>query len=357
MISTPDRKRAISLIDEAVEAGARLKMACRTMGITKKTYKRWTDQRTPLDDRRPEADRPSPANKLTEEEEQKIIATMNSDEFKSSSPHYVIPTLLDRGIYIASESTYYRVLKKHKQQNHRGRSKKPENKPLATHSADGPNQVWMWDISWLPGPVKGLFFYLYLVTDLFSRKIVAWEVHLEESSEHAARMIRRASLKENLALNRKPLVLHSDNGSPMKGAALLDTLQRLGIVPSRSRPRVSNDNAYAEAIFRTIKYRPNYPFKGFATLSDARTWCQDLVTWYNHTHKHSGIKYLTPHQRHEGLGKEILAKRDAIYIAAKAAHPERWSGGTRDWSIEETVYLNPVNQTEIDDSTENSSAG
>src|SRR5690606_5947009 len=134
--------------------------------------------------------------------------------------------------------------------------RRPCPRPISTHCATGPNQVWVWDITWLPGPVRGIYFYLYLIMDLFSRKIVGWEIWPEESAENASALIRRAIMSEGIVPSVQPLVLHSDNGSPMKAASLLETLNRLGIIPSKSRPRVSNDNAYAEAVFRTCKYRP-----------------------------------------------------------------------------------------------------
>lgn len=271
MISASDRKRAILLIKEAVASGAREKPACMELGISQRTLQRWRSELTPLEDQRPLAKRPAPKNKLTEEEKQAIISTVNQPEFRSLPPSQIVPRLADLGIYIASESTFYRILREKNMQHHRGRSKKPSVKPLSTHRANAPNQVWMWDITWLPGPAKGIYFYLYLILDLFSRKIVAWDIWLEESSENASILVRRAILSEQPKVSAKPLVLHSDNGSPMKGSSLLETLYQLGISPSRNRPRVSNDNPYAESIFRTCKYHPSYPSKGFVDLTQART--------------------------------------------------------------------------------------
>ena len=167
------------------------------------------------------------------------------------------------------------------------------------------------------------------------------EVWPEESAEHAGELIKRACLAQG-RLTTTPLVLHSDNGSPMKGATMLETLYALGITPSNSRPRVSNDNPYSESLFKTLKYRPNYQPKGFASIEEAREWCQLFVNWYRYKHHHSGIKFLTPASRHEGKDYEILEKRHAVYESAKAEHPERWNGrATRDWSNITVVYLNP----------------
>jgi putative transposase len=257
-------------------------------------------------------------------------------------PCEIVPTLADEGTYIASESTFYRILREEKMQNHRGRYQKPRKyaKPTS-YCATASNQVWTWDITYLNGPVKGLFYYLYLIVDLFSRDIVGWEVWEEESAFHASELIRRACLAQG-RLTTQPLVLHSDNGSPMKGATMLETLYALGITPSNSRPRVSNDNPYSESIFKTLKYRPNYQPKGFENIDKARRWCKRFVQWYRYEHHHSGIKFLKPAERHSGKSAEILANRTEVYQAARLAHPERWNGrATRDWNDINEVYLNP----------------
>lgn len=345
LISASDRKVAIKLIEEATKSGARENKACAELGISQRTLQRWRSEATPLEDQRPCAKRPVPPNKLSDEEAQAIISVANQPDFQSLPPSQIVPILADKGIYLASESTFYRVLRNHNMQHHRGRSKSPSSRPISTHRATGPNQVWMWDISWLPGPAKGIYYYLYLILDLYSRKIIAWDIWLEESAENASVLVRRGVLSEQHTASLKPLVLHSDNGSPMKGASLLETLYQLGITPSRSRPRVSNDNPYAESIFKTCKYRPNYPSGGFKDLTQARTWVLAFVKWYNYEHQHSSLKFVTPHQRHSGMDQIILEKRRQLYEKAKAAHPERWSGEIRDWSLSNEVWLNPDRST------------
>ena len=266
---------------------------------------------------------------------------MHSEEYADLPPSQIVPILADKGKYIASESSYYRVLREANEMKHRGLSKPPVKRAISTHSATAPNQVWMWDITYLNGPIKGKHYYLYLISDLFSRKIVGWEVWEEESAMHASELIKRTTMMEKVATKQQVLVLHSDNGSPMKGATMLETLYALGIVPSNSRPRVSNDNPYAESIFKTLKYRPNFQPKGFETLTQARLWVQRFVAWYNNEHKHSGLNFLSPIERHEGLDKEIFEKRTAVYEDAKSKHPERWTKATRNWSLEDKVFLNP----------------
>lgn len=347
MISHPDRQEACRLISEAQSSGARLGKACGIVGITARTYQRWRRDGVRAD-ARPTAVRPQPQNKLTETERQQILDLCHSTEFASLPPGQIVPRLADRSEYIASESTFYRVLHSAGQQHHRGRARaRREPRPLPTHQATRPNAVWSWDVSWLPGPVVGEFYYLYLILDIYSRKIVGWEVHLSESGADAAALVHQTVLREGCI--NTPLVLHADNGSPQKGSTLRVTLDRLGIEPSYSRPRVSNDNAYSEALFRTAKYRPDYPYKGFATLEEARQWVHNFARWYNHYHLHRGIRYVTPAARHAGEDREILAKRKAVYEAAKRRHPERWSGRTRNWTPIGDVWLNPANDDEFAD--------
>lgn len=228
-----------------------------------------------------------------------------------------------------------------KQLAHRGKAKAPAHSRPQPLVASGPSQVWSWDITYLATTVMGMFFYLYLylILDVFSRKIVGWEVYAEQTSELADVVFRKAHLREGVGT--RELVLHSDNGSPMKGATLLDTLQRLGVVPSFSRPSVSNDNPYSEALFKTCKHPPGFPEKPFENIEKAREWVAGFVGWYNEEHRHSGIRFVTPGERHRGEDKVILQQRKAVYEAAKAKHPERWSGDIRNWDRVESVSLNP----------------
>jgi putative transposase len=290
-------------------------------------------------DRRTSNVRVAPKNKVSEDEVAYILEVVNTEEFASLPPSQIVPALADRGEYVASESTIYRILKAHKMQSHRGRAKQASARVVTSHCATGPNQVWSWDITWLPAEIKGKYYYWYMILDVFSRKIVGHEVHEAESAELAALLMRRTSLTEGLA--GRPLVLHSDNGSSMKGATMLATLENLGVAASFSRPRVSNDNPYAESLFRTCKYRPNYPNKPFSSIEAAQDWILQFVRWYNQVHKHSGLKFITPEQRHNGTADAILKQREQVYAQAKCRNPERWSGQTRNWTISNEVWLNP----------------
>lgn len=338
LTSASDRQTILRLVKEATDAGARQKMACEVIGMSAKTFQRWSQPDTGKDGRI-EAIR-SPKNKLTTLERQRIVKVVNEPEFAHLPASQIVPILADRGTYIGSEATVYRVLKAEKQLQHRLKTKPARTviKPKAL-TAVAPNQVYTWDITYLPTRVKGSFFYLYLVLDIFSRKIVGWQVHSDELSALAADLMTDICLREKV--KRHQVTLHSDNGSPMKGATMLATLQELGVMPSFSRPSVSNDNPYSESIFRTLKYRPEYPEKAFADLDDARKWVTGFTKWYNDEHRHSGIKFVTPSARHQGLDNAILLNRVEVYSRAKAQNPSRWSGEIKNWDPITEVLLNP----------------
>lgn len=343
MISHSERHKIVKLIRGAKRRGSRLSEACKVIGISSRTFQRWTQNGKIKRDMRPFAQRPEPKNKLSPEEKNMVLQTCYSEKYGSLPPSQIVPMLADKQIYIASESTMYRVLRAAGAQHQRGRSKARRKKgPAASHKATGPNQVWCWDITWLPGPVRGIFYYLYMIEDVWSRKIIAWEVYDRESSENAAALMERAVLKEGIV--DQPLILHADNGSPQKGYALLHKLYSMGITPSYSRPRVSNDNAYIESLFKTLKYIPKYPTAGFASISAARSWIFEFVTWYNTVHRHSKINFVTPESRHNGSYKQILEKRKQVYRQAKAQNPHRWSKNTRNWNPVEEVELNPLKE-------------
>jgi transposase InsO family protein len=339
MTAHEEREQVIVLLNESITAGARQAQACEVLGLSERTLQRWQTGETVPCDQRPTRDY-QPPHKLTDIERAEVLAVANSDEFGHLPPSQIVPRLADQGRFIASESTFYRILRAENQLCHR-RSERPvqaRTKPRAV-CATAPNQLYSWDITYLPSVIRGQYFYLYLFMDIFSRKIVGWQVYEEESSALAGDVVRDLCQHERIKPNQ--LILHSDNGSPMKGATMLATLQQLGVMPSLSRPAVSNDNPYSESLFKTLKYRPNYPLKPFATVTDARDWVTNLVEWYNHEHRHSAIRFVTPAQRHEGLDENLLIKRKAIYEAARTQNPQRWSGTTRNWQKVQTVHLNP----------------
>lgn len=342
------RKQIIAWINESIVSGARQERACAAINLSERTLQRWqTDVQREVQrgDQRP-ARIQTPKNQLTAAECAQLLAVANSEEFAHLPPSQIVPRLADQGSYIASESSFYRVLRAAKQLKHRGASRPvhARNKPRAL-CATAPNELFSWDITYLPTQIRGIYYYLYLFMDIFSRKVVGWQVYETESSELASEVMRDICAREGIAPHQ--LVLHSDNGSPMKGATLLATLQTLGVMPSFSRPAVSNDNPYSESLFKTLKYRSDYPSQAFESLLDARIWVGQFVQWYNHEHRHSAINFVTPGERHAGTDAVLLGKRVEVYEAAKALYPARWSGNTRNWQRIDSVHLNP-NQNKVE---------
>ena len=332
----------INLIDRAVESGACLKNAAAIVGLSARTIIRWRQQDGGQDLRK--GPLTAPANKLSEPERQQILDTSNSVPFRDLSVKQIVPRLADQGVYLASESTFYRVLKEHKMLTHRQASKPAVSHRPKQHVATGACQVWSWDITYLKTSVKGLFFYLYMIVDVWSRKIIAAQVFAEESMDHSAMLLAHACMIHGV--QPEQLVLHSDNGGPMKGATMLATLHNLGVIPSFSRPSVSNDNAYSESLFRTMKYRPEYPSKPFENIEQAQSWVDGFVLWYNTQHLHSSIRYVTPDDRHFGREEHILANRRKVYEKARGRNPNRWSKSVRNWKPVHRVWLNPEKNNE-----------
>ena len=279
-------------------------------------------------------------NKLSKQERQAIIDISNKAEYASLPPTQIVPTLLDKGEYIASESSFYRVLKAEGQLSRRGRqrSRQKASRPTS-YTATGPDQVFTWDITYMPSGVRGQHHYLYVIEDVYSRKIVGYEVYDRECGELASQLLQRTLMREQCF--NQPLVLHSDNGAPMKSLTFKAKMEELGIISSYSRPRVSDDNPYVESLFRTLKYVPNWPSKGFESLEACRSWVEEFVIWYNTKHKHSRLNYVTPSERHSGKDTEILKQRAKVLMEHKKKKPGRWSGKIRNCKPIGEVHLNP----------------
>jgi transposase InsO family protein len=392
MTTTEQRQNLMSLIEQARTSGARMHMLCQQIGLSWRTLQRWlrpgappqhsdlapqqvqqqqepqaSVEAEPVVARRPDlpptvegvpptvasekflsVDRRqsalrqtvTPHNKLTPQESEAVLAVINSEEFKDLPPSQIVPRLADQGIYLASESTMQRLLRSRHQNTHR-RSERPaqkRHKPFAL-KATLVNQVYTWDITYLPTAIKGQYFYLYIFVDIFSRFIVGAQVFECESADFAAEMIK--DICQRYGIDKGQVSLHSDNGSPMKGQTMLAMMHELGVIASRSRPSVSNDNPYSESLFGTLKYRPLMPVKPFESIQQARQWAIGLVDWYNQDHRHSAIKFVTPEQRHLGQDVQLLQKRAEVYALARDQWPRRWSKNTRDWSRVTEVHLNP----------------
>jgi putative transposase len=322
---------------EATASGARLKPAAEILGLAARTILRWRHQESGEDRRH--GPLTAPANKLTPTERQEVLSIANSQKYRELSPKQIVPRLADEGRYLASESTFYRLLREANQLTHRERCRPATHRRPREKVATGPCQVWSWDITYLRSNITGRFFYLYLILDVWSRKIIAATVFPKECGQNSALLFVEAFHRHGV--DPKGLVLHSDNGGPMKGSTMLATLQRLGVVPSFSRPGVSNDNPFSESLFRTLKYRPEYPARPFDTEYEAQRWADAFVHWYNTEHLHSEIRFVTPDDRHYGRETAKLNKRKEIYEQARQRTPERWAQQTRNWEPVEIVRLNP----------------
>jgi transposase InsO family protein len=263
------------------------------------------------------------ARKLSPEEREAVYQAANQERLADLTAEQVVATLAQESTYLASTSTFYRVLRERRALSRRQDSKTPvrSNKP-PTRVATAPNQVWTWDITWLSAEVKGLYFYAYVILDLYDRTIVGWAIHDREDGQLARELFERACLEHGT----HPQFVHSDNGGPMKSYTLVEFLYSKNILPTTNRPRVSNDNPFSESLFKTVKYRAGYP-RTFKTLIAAMTWFAGFVDWYNTKHMHSALAYVTPHQRRTGQDATVLASRNWTLALARATHPLRW--GTR----------------------------
>lgn len=330
--------QTVELINEATENGARKDKACSVIDISLRTFQRW--EKVSCADKRKGAVKSVP-RKLSEIEQQKVIDTACDKQFQDLTPHEIVAILAEQGIYIASERTFYRILNMVNMLHHRGNAKprRKTGKPDEL-KATGPDQVWCWDITFLKTPVHGLYYYCYMIKDIWTKEIVGWEIHETEDVEIASVLFRKLQNKYKL----RGIKLHSDNGNPMKGATMIITLYNLGVIPSFSRPRVSNDNPYIESLFKTLKYTAGYPGQ-FKDLNNAREWMADFVNWYNAEHRHSAIGFVTPTQRRSGEYIEILKRRNSTMEDARLARPERWGNRIRIWKVNDEIYLNPSNET------------
>ncbi|MBN2890455.1 MAG: IS3 family transposase [Bacteroidales bacterium] len=328
------KKFILDVIQEAVHSGARLIKICELLQISRRTIQRWKNECR--EDARKGAAK-HVANKLSQNERNEIIKIACSEPYFDLTPYEIVPLIAQNGIYLASESTFYRIFRENSLLQLRVNRKQSSRKSKPDElKATGPDQVYNWDITYMNSNIRGKYFYCYTIIDIWTRKIIGWEIHEEESAEHSSRLFKKLSDEKNL----KGLHLHSDNGGPMKGATMLATLYSLNIIPSFSRPRVSNDSPYIESYFKTLKTMPSYP-GWFATIEDAIEWMEKFVCWYNNEHLHSSIGYVTPVQRETGEDTKIFAKRNKVLLKAKSEHPERWSSKIRQWKKIDVVFLNP----------------
>jgi len=342
LIRSEDRGAIVALLQQGISRGVSAKAIADLFGLATRTLRRWglmIGAQGFSRDQRKGASR-QVMHRFSEEERQQVLSTVNDPRFADLTPNQIVAILAEEGVYVGSESTIYRIMRQEGLLNHRGRSRPPrEPREPPVLAATGIHQVLAWDITLLPGPVKGQFFYLYMVMDVWSRRILGVEVHDRECGELAKHFFDRICRDEGIS-SRSATILHADNGAPMRSYTLAAKLAELGISLSFSRPRVSNDNAYAESWFRTMKYHQSYPVRRFRDLLSVRAWVDNFVDWYNAEHRHSGIKYVTPNQRHYGEADAICAIRQQTYEQARQQHPRRWARPPRDWSQPRIVRVN-----------------
>jgi putative transposase len=337
-MNSAERTHLIALIDEAIATGARQFRACEVIGLDERRLRRWRsceeDGRTGGYRAREQA--------LCEAEKQTIATAMGAEELRGLPPKQAYYRLMDRGVYVSSYTTFLRVLKERalvvskRTRKQTGRGKRPEL------VATAPNQVWCWDITWLESPVIGKYFFLYMIIDMYSRKVVGWSVAAQESGALARRIFTHALEAEGIRADQ--LIVHADNGKPMRSRTLRALFALLAVTASHGRPHTSNDNAYAESLFATFKGRVAYP-DYFRSLAAAREYCAAFFQWYNTEHLHSGLDYVTPVQVHAGAHHQVFARRNAQLEEHRRAHPQRHGGKARVYGIPETVSLKHRIQT------------
>jgi putative transposase len=287
--------------------------------------------------------RSTPARALSKPERQEILRVLHSERFVDAAPAQVHATLLEEGRYLCSPRTMYRILARNGEVRERRDQLQHPRYAAPELVATAPNQVWSWDITKLKGPVKLLYFYLYVILDIFSRYVVGWMIAEAENAGLAERLIEQSCIKQRIAPEQ--LTLHSDRGAAMTSKTVAQLLTELGIDKSHGRPRVSNDNPFSEAFFKTAKYRPAMPNR-FADAFHARDVFRGVFDWYNNHHRHSGIAYLTPSAVHHGRADDLLDRRYRARMAAYLAHPDRFvNGPPQRASLPPAVWINPPENT------------
>jgi putative transposase len=310
-----------------------IEAACAALGVPRAT---WYRHQQP---REPQQPRPTPARALSDEEAALVLSVLVEERFVDRAPAEVYATLLSEGRYLCSERTMYRILEAHESVRERRRQLRHPAYARPELMATAPNQVWSWDITKLRGPAKGVYYYLYVVLDIFSRLVVGWMLADRENANLSIQLIADSCARHGVEPGQ--LHLHSDRGAPMTAKSTAQLLADLGVTRSLSRPQISDDNPYSEAQFRTLKYSPTFPSR-FSSFEAARNFCRKFFPWYNNEHCHSGIAMLTPHVVHSGRAEAALAQRQTALDAAFVAHPERFpKGPPKVQPLPTAVWINP----------------
>ena len=308
-------------IQDLIADGIPASRACHALDLPRATFYR---RHQPAPDPQPTGPKAAHPRALSQEERARVLAALYQPEFVDRSPYQVYAELLDAGHHLCSVSTMYRILRAANGVKERRNQLRHPAYAVPRLEASAPNQVWTWDITKLPGPQKWKSYYLYVILDMYSRCVVGFLVAEVETGELARQLIEQSCQKHKI--EAKQLVLHADRGAQMTSKTVSQLLSDLGVEQSHSRPRVSNDNAFSEAQFKTLKTRADYP-SYFSSLEDARQWSRMTLEWYNHEHHHEGLGWMTPYQVHYGQAEQLRERRQATLNAALAAHPERFVRG------------------------------
>lgn len=331
-MSAADRIVIIAAIDEAVASGARQAKACAVIGLCERRLRRW---RTTPEDARTGGYRAA-AQKLSEEETLAIIAHVERADLRHLPLRVVHTRLLDEGTYLASYASMVRVMRDWYAQQELSIPRRTPTPARPLLAATAPNQVWCWDITWLPSRVRGRYFFLYMILDMFSRRIVGWSVHAREDGQFARSLFNSAFASEGVRAGQ--VTVHADNGKPMRSHTLQAMFEVLGVTASHGRPHTSNDNAFAESLFATMKGRVLYP-DAFESLEAAESYCARFATWYNEEHLHSSLDFVTPNDVHTGRHHEIFARRNALLEEHRACFPQRYGPRRKVYGINDIVEL------------------
>ena len=333
----------VGLVDE-LGAQVGVVVACQALGVPRGWYYR--QKAPPMVAKQPRCSRPTPANALDQEEKMEVRAVLDSQRFCDQPPREVYATWLDEGKYLCHWRTMYRILEEHGEVGDRRGQRQHASYAKPELVARAPNEIWSWDISFLAGPGRRTFYYLYNILDNFSRYVVGWMIASAESSQWAQAFIEATCAKQNISWEQGSsrggaLTLHSDRGSAMRANGVTELLERLGVTKSHSRPHTPNDNPFSEAQFKTLKYHPTFP-EEFADIEEARSWAREFFQWYNHQHHHVALGLLTPAVVHSGRAAAVIALRQQVLDQAYARHPERFaSGAPQAPPLPQEVWINP----------------
>lgn len=325
------RKEIIKAIDEAVASGARLFKACEAIQLGERKLRRW--RKSDVDGRK--GGYRAINQRLNESEKDAIVAALNMPGIDKLPLKVAHATLMDMGICLASASTFARIIKERSVVRNTS-PRKPNKAKRPELVATEPGQVWCWDITWLDAPTKGTYYYLYMIIDMFSRKVVGWEVYAKEDGNLARGLFSQALADEGIPAGQ--IKIHADNGKPMRSKKLRGLFELMGVTASYGRPHTSNDNAFAESLFATFKGRVSFP-EYFSSIEAARDYCLEFFTWYNCMHLHSNLDFVTPQSVHEGSHREVYENRNLMLKANRLAHPSRHGGKEKIYGMSPEVRL------------------